>query len=65
VFVGVGVLILMIILIAVLASRDYRAVAAEAWVRRIQVALTTEMQGDVRLESLTESHRKAVGGSCS
>ncbi|HEY6034140.1 MAG TPA: response regulator [Kofleriaceae bacterium] len=52
VFGGVAGLILMIILIAVLASRDYRAVAAEAWVRRIQVALTTEMQGDVRLESL-------------
>jgi len=52
VFGGVGILIVMILLIGVLASRDYRAVAAEAWVRRIQVALTTEMQGDVRLESL-------------
>ena len=54
VFGGVGVLIVMIVLIGVLASRDYRAVASEAWVRRVQVALTTEMQGDVRLESLGE-----------
>ena len=54
VFGGVGVLILMIVLIGILASRDYRAVAAEAWVRRVQVALTTEMQGDVRLDSLGE-----------
>ncbi|MEP6861993.1 MAG: response regulator [Deltaproteobacteria bacterium] len=54
VFGGVGLLILMILLIGFFASRDYRAVAAEAWVRRVQVALTTEMQGDVRLESLGE-----------
>ncbi|MEO8554750.1 MAG: CHASE3 domain-containing protein, partial [Kofleriaceae bacterium] len=52
VFGGVGVLVLMIILIGVLASRDYRAVATEAWVRRVQAALVTEIQGDVRLESL-------------
>ncbi|MEO6774681.1 MAG: response regulator [Kofleriaceae bacterium] len=52
VFGGVGLLIVMILLIGVLASRDYRAVAAEAWVRRVQVGLTREIQGDVRLDSL-------------
>ncbi|HET9992265.1 MAG TPA: CHASE3 domain-containing protein, partial [Kofleriaceae bacterium] len=63
VFGGVGVLIVMIVLIGVLASRDYRAVAAEAWVRRIQVALTTEMQGDVRLDSLGEKVLRTLSGN--
>jgi signal transduction histidine kinase/CheY-like chemotaxis protein/CHASE3 domain sensor protein len=63
VFGGVGVLIIMIILIGVLASRDYRAVAAEAWVRRVQVALTTEMQGDVRLDSLGDKVLRTLSGN--
>ncbi|MFT3692520.1 MAG: response regulator [Kofleriaceae bacterium] len=52
VFGGVGVLIVMIVLIGVLASRDYRAVSNEGWVRNVQAVLAGEMQGDVRLESL-------------
>jgi signal transduction histidine kinase/CheY-like chemotaxis protein len=51
-FGGVTVLLLMIGLIGVLASRDFRAVEAEAWSRRVQLALTTELQGDLRLESI-------------
>ena len=51
-FGGVVVLLLMIGLIGVLASRDFRAVEAEAWSRRVQLALTTELQGDLRLESI-------------
>ena len=63
VFGGVGVLIVMIVLIGVLASRDYRAVASEAWVRRVQVALTTEMQGDVRLDSLGDKVLRTLSGN--
>jgi signal transduction histidine kinase/CheY-like chemotaxis protein/CHASE3 domain sensor protein len=55
VFGGVAVLIVMIILIGVLASRDYRAVSNEAWVRNVQASLAEQMQGDVRLESLGAS----------
>ncbi|HEX7701268.1 MAG TPA: CHASE3 domain-containing protein, partial [Kofleriaceae bacterium] len=55
VFGGVAVLILMIILIGVLASRDYRTVSNEAWVRNIQASLVEQMQGDVRLESLGDN----------
>ncbi|MEO7734159.1 MAG: response regulator, partial [Kofleriaceae bacterium] len=51
-FGGVAVLLLMIGLIGVLASRDFRAVEAEAWSRRVQLALTTDLQGDLRLESI-------------
>ncbi|MEO8841330.1 MAG: response regulator [Kofleriaceae bacterium] len=52
VFGGVAVLIIMILLIGFLASRDFRTVANEAWVRSIHAALAEQMQGDVRLESL-------------
>ena len=51
-FGGVGVILLMLLLIGVLASRDFRAVEAEAWSRRVQLALTAELQGDLRLESI-------------
>jgi signal transduction histidine kinase/DNA-binding response OmpR family regulator len=49
---GVIVLILMIILVGFLASRDFRAVEAEGWSRRVQIALTSQLQGDLRLESI-------------
>jgi CHASE3 domain sensor protein len=51
-FGGVGVLLCMILLIGVLASRDFRAVEAEGWVRRVHLALTSQLQGDLRLESI-------------
>ncbi len=51
-FGGIAVLLLSIVLIGVLASRDFRAVEAEAWSRRVQLALTSELQGDLRLESI-------------
>ncbi|HEX4449348.1 MAG TPA: response regulator [Kofleriaceae bacterium] len=54
VFSGVAVLLAMFGLIAVLSSRDYRAVGAESWTRRVQVKLTEQLQGDVRAESLGE-----------
>ncbi len=54
VFGGVVVLFAMFALIAVLSSRDYRAVGAESWTRRVQVKLTEQLQGDVRAESLGE-----------
>ncbi|HEY1811838.1 MAG TPA: response regulator [Kofleriaceae bacterium] len=54
VFGGVAVLFAMIVLIAMLSSRDYRAVTAEAWVRRLQVELNEKLQGDLRPESIGE-----------
>jgi signal transduction histidine kinase/CheY-like chemotaxis protein/CHASE3 domain sensor protein len=54
VFGGVALLFAMFGLIAVLSSRDYRAVSAESWTRRVQVDLTEQLQGDVRPESLGE-----------
>ncbi|HEX3477478.1 MAG TPA: response regulator [Kofleriaceae bacterium] len=49
---GVAVVLGMIGLIGVLASRDFRAVEAEAWSRRVQLALSAELQGDHRLASI-------------
>jgi signal transduction histidine kinase/DNA-binding response OmpR family regulator/CHASE3 domain sensor protein len=51
---GSGVLLCAIMLIAWLASRDFRAREAEAWLRRVQMALNTQVQGDLRVESLGE-----------
>ena len=49
---GIGVLCCMIALIGVLASRDFRAVTAEGWARRVHLALSAELQDDLRLESI-------------
>ena len=57
-FGGAVLLAAMIALIGFLASRDYRAVEAEAWSRRVQLALSTELQGDHRLASIGD---KALG----
>jgi signal transduction histidine kinase/DNA-binding response OmpR family regulator/CHASE3 domain sensor protein len=51
---GSGVLLCAMMLIAWLASRDFRAREAEAWLRRVQMALNTQVQGDLRVESLGE-----------
>jgi signal transduction histidine kinase/CHASE3 domain sensor protein/DNA-binding NarL/FixJ family response regulator len=51
-FGGVVIVIGMLLLIGVLASRDYRSVGAEGWARRVQLALTAQLQGDLRLESI-------------
>ena len=61
VFGGVGVLIAMLFLIGILASRDFRAVEDEAWVRRVQVSLTEHMQGDFGLESLGDKVLRTLG----
>ncbi|MFT3695941.1 MAG: response regulator [Kofleriaceae bacterium] len=55
VFGGVALLVVMTLLIGFLASRDYRAVTDEGWVRGVQSELAGEMQGDIRLESLGEN----------
>ncbi len=51
---GAGVLLGALMLIAWLASRDFRTREAEAWLRRVQMALNTQVQGDLRVESLGE-----------
>ncbi|MBZ0237382.1 MAG: CHASE3 domain-containing protein, partial [Deltaproteobacteria bacterium] len=53
-FGGAGVMVSMLFLVGFLASRDFRTVGAESWVRRVQLALGGELQGDMRLESLGE-----------
>ena len=53
-FGGSGVLLCAIMLIAWLASSDFRTREAEAWVRRVQMALNARVQGDLRVESLGE-----------
>ena len=49
---GSAVLLFAILLIAWLASRDFRTREAEAWLRRVQMALSTQLQGDLQVESL-------------
>jgi len=51
---GAGVLLSMLLLVGMFASRDYRAVVSEGWVRRLQLELGAELQSDHRLESLGE-----------
>jgi signal transduction histidine kinase/CheY-like chemotaxis protein/CHASE3 domain sensor protein len=51
---GSAVLLFAMMLIAWLASRDFRTREAEAWVRRVQMALNAQMQGDVGVESVGE-----------
>jgi CheY-like chemotaxis protein/signal transduction histidine kinase/CHASE3 domain sensor protein len=53
-FGGSGVLLGAMMLIAWLASRDFRAREAEAWLRRVQMALNKQLQGDLQVESLGE-----------
>ena len=53
-FGGSGVLLCVVILIAWFASRDFCTLEAEAWLRRVQIALNTRLQGDLRVESLGE-----------
>ena len=49
---GSGVLVASLLLIGFFASRDYRAVESEAWSRRVQLSLGTQMQGDLAIDSL-------------
>jgi hypothetical protein len=51
---GVTVLIAMLLLVGYLASRDYRTVADDNWVRRVQLASAGELRGDLRRESLAD-----------
>ncbi|MGE0546273.1 MAG: response regulator [Kofleriaceae bacterium] len=53
-FGGTGVLVTMLFLVGLLASRDFRAVETEGWIRRLQLAIGSELQSDVRLEALGE-----------
>ncbi|HEY4241221.1 MAG TPA: response regulator [Kofleriaceae bacterium] len=54
VFGGVGVLFVMLLLIGALASRDYRAVGLEAWTRRTQLHLATQIAGENKLDRIGE-----------
>jgi CHASE3 domain sensor protein len=47
---GSAVIVTMLLLVGLLASRDYRAVAFDTWIRRIQLDLGTLLQADERLE---------------
>jgi CheY-like chemotaxis protein/signal transduction histidine kinase/CHASE3 domain sensor protein len=64
VMIGSGfALLAMIAAIAVLASRDFRAVTAEDWSRRVQIAPTSQLQGDVRLETIGEKVLSVLAGN--
>jgi len=54
-FGGAGLILAMIGLIGVLASRSFRTVASEAWARRVQLALSAELQGDTRVTSIGDA----------
>jgi methyl-accepting chemotaxis protein len=62
-FGGAGVLVTMLLIVGLLASRDFRTTEDEGWLRRLQVALGREVQGDLRLESLGAKVLGVVGGS--
>jgi signal transduction histidine kinase/CheY-like chemotaxis protein/CHASE3 domain sensor protein len=49
---GSGLLLFLIAAAAVVASRDFRARQAEAWIRSGQMGLSEQMQGDQSLEKL-------------
>ena len=49
---GVAVLVAMVLTIGALASRSFRSVENEAWSRRVQLALTAALQGDLALASI-------------
>jgi CheY-like chemotaxis protein/CHASE3 domain sensor protein len=49
---GSGVLLLLIAGAAIVASRDFRARQAQAWIRTGQMGLSEQMQGDQSLEKL-------------
>jgi CheY-like chemotaxis protein/signal transduction histidine kinase/CHASE3 domain sensor protein len=49
---GSGLLLFLIAAAAVVASRDFRARQAEAWVRSGQMGLSEQMQGDQSLDKL-------------
>ncbi|NVB77238.1 MAG: response regulator [Kofleriaceae bacterium] len=59
-FGGAGVLVLVLLLVGFFASRDFRAVANEGWIRRTQVDLAGRLQGDLALASLGETVLKSV-----
>jgi signal transduction histidine kinase/DNA-binding response OmpR family regulator/CHASE3 domain sensor protein len=51
-FGGSGVLLTMILVLGLLASRDYRSVQRDNWVRGLQLEIGTQLQGDARIESV-------------
>jgi signal transduction histidine kinase/CheY-like chemotaxis protein/CHASE3 domain sensor protein len=57
---GAVVLFAMLLLVAFFASRDFRAVEAESWIRRFQIAMSTELQDDHKLDSLGSKVLRSV-----
>ncbi len=51
---GSAALLVLIVLAAYITSRDFRSREAESWVRAGLAALSQRMQGDLRLEQLSE-----------
>ncbi|MCX5743239.1 MAG: response regulator [Proteobacteria bacterium] len=51
---GSAMLLAALTLIAWLASRDFRSREADAWVRRVQMAINTQLQGDLAIASVGE-----------
>jgi signal transduction histidine kinase/CheY-like chemotaxis protein/CHASE3 domain sensor protein len=60
---GAAVSIAMLLLVGMLASRDYRAVEAESWIRRFQIALAGDLQDDHRLESVGDKVMRSIAAN--
>jgi signal transduction histidine kinase/CheY-like chemotaxis protein/CHASE3 domain sensor protein len=59
-FGGVALILGMIALIGVLASRDFRAVEAEGWSRRVELALSSGLQGEHRVAAIGDQVLRLV-----
>jgi CheY-like chemotaxis protein/CHASE3 domain sensor protein len=55
---GLSLLLVAVLLIGYFASRDFRTVENEGWIRRVQLALGEAVQGDLKVESVGH---KALG----
>ena len=55
---GLSALLIAFVLIGYFASRDFRTVENEGWIRRVQLALGEAVQGDLRVDSVGD---KALG----
>ncbi|HVV84627.1 MAG TPA: CHASE3 domain-containing protein, partial [Kofleriaceae bacterium] len=54
-FGGAALLLAMLAMLGWLASRDFRIVDAESWIRRQQVALAGRLQADLRVDRIGEA----------
>ena len=59
---GAVTLLVLVLLAAMVASRDYRHREIQSWLRAGQMALSAQLQGDLQLESLGETVLEFLAG---